>query len=108
MKWYKFEVDKFLDEALRLSDAQELAYRRLMDAYYVTEKPLPLDMNELLQLTGVTPDDTLYVLDFLFHKTPDGWRDPNIDMAIAKHQHQRKTNQTQGKRGGRPKKSTNP
>lgn len=106
MKWYKFDVDYFLDAFQGLSNDQELAYRRLIDAYYVTEQPLPNDKRELASLTGVSEHDTLYVLKKFFKPSKDGWRDESIDYAIGKHQQQVRINREIGKRGGRPKRST--
>lgn len=108
MKWYKFNVDQFLDDRRHFNDEEELAYRRLVDAYFVTEKPLPLHMVDLLSLTGTSPASTKSVLEKMFVMTKLGWGNSEFDKAIARHQHQRKINQTQGKRGGRPKKSTKP
>ena len=103
MKWYKFDVDFFLDVTQGLSNDEELAYRRLIDAYYITEKPLPKKMDDLLQLTGVTEYATQYVLEKFFYESPQGWRDDAIDFAIGKHQRQVQINTELGKKGGRPK-----
>jgi uncharacterized protein YdaU (DUF1376 family) len=42
--WYKFHVGDYITSTLHLSDAEDLAYRRLLDVYYLSEKPLPLEI----------------------------------------------------------------
>jgi len=106
MKWYKFDVDYFLDATQGLSNDEELAYRRLIDAYYITEEPLPAKTAELMELTGVSQEATLFVVGKFFKMTKEGWRDEAIDYAVGKHQQQVRINREIGKRGGRPKRST--
>ena len=43
MIWYKFRVGDYITHTLHLSDAEDLAYRRLLDLYYLSESPIPLD-----------------------------------------------------------------
>lgn len=43
MIWYKFHIGDYLTHTVHLSDAEDLAYRRLLDLYYMSEKMIPLD-----------------------------------------------------------------
>ena len=45
MIWYKFHLGDYITHTLHLSDAEDLAYRRLLDLYYMSEAPIPLDTN---------------------------------------------------------------
>ena len=43
MIWYKFYLGDYITHTNHLSDAEDLAYRRLLDLYYMSEAPIPLD-----------------------------------------------------------------
>ena len=43
MIWYKFHLGDYITHTLHLSDAEDLAYRRLLDLYYMSEAPIPLE-----------------------------------------------------------------
>jgi len=36
--WYKFHLGDYITHTTHLSDAEDLAYRRLLDLYYMSEK----------------------------------------------------------------------
>jgi len=41
--WYKFHLGDYITHTTHLSDAEDLAYRRLLDLYYISEAPIPSD-----------------------------------------------------------------
>ena len=41
MDWYKHDIPQYVAETDELPDAEDLAYRRMRDIYYTTEKPFP-------------------------------------------------------------------
>ena len=105
MIWYKFHLGDYITHTLHLSDAEDLAYRRLLDMYYMTEKPIPLDTESVSRRIRLDLDITESVLGEFFEKTSEGYRNNRCDAEIAKYQHQVETNRSLGKRGGRPKKT---
>ncbi len=105
MIWYKFHIGDYLSQTTHLSDAEDLAYRRLIDLYYLTEKPIPLDTDLVARKIRLDLDITELVLEDFFEKTGHGYVHDGCDAAIAKHQAQVATNRILGKRGGRPKKT---
>jgi uncharacterized protein YdaU (DUF1376 family) len=56
MNWYKFDFQAYQIETYGIPDAEDLAYRRLMDQYYQQEGPLPNDEAELCRLIGLDWD----------------------------------------------------
>ena len=105
MIWYKFHLGDYITHTLHLSDAEDLAYRRLLDLYYMSEKPIPLDTEAVSRKIRLDLDITESVLGEFFDKTETGYRNARCDAEIAKYQHQVETNRSLGKRGGRPKKT---
>lgn len=69
---------------------EEGAYRRLIDAYYVAEGPLPADRRECYRIAGaLKPAERKavdYVLAKFFDETPDGFRHKRCDLEIARFQ----------------------
>ena len=105
MIWYKFHLGDYITHTLHLSDAEDLAYRRLLDLYYMSEKPIPLNTEEVARKIRLDLDVTESVLSEFFDRTESGYRNSRCDAEIAKYQHQVETNRSLGKRGGRPKKT---
>lgn len=68
---------------------EEGAYRRLLDAYYGRESPLPLDISQCKKLARVTraPAEhraVEYVLSQFFDKEPDGYHQKRCDEEIQR------------------------
>jgi uncharacterized protein YdaU (DUF1376 family) len=105
MLWYKFHIGDYITHTTYLGDAEDLAYRRLLDLYYMSEKPIPLDTQSVARKIRLDLDITESVLGEFFEKDVDGYHNSRCDMEIAKYQHQVENNRTLGKRGGRPRKT---
>lgn len=105
MIWYKFHLGDYITHTMHLSDAEDLAYRRLLDLYYMSERPIPLDTDSVSRKIRLDLDITESVLGEFFERTDEGYRNHRCDAEIAKYQHQVENNRQLGKRGGRPKKT---
>ncbi len=105
MIWYKFHLGDYITHTMHLSDAEDLAYRRLLDLYYMSERPIPLDTESVSRRIRLDLDITESVLGEFFERTDEGYRNHRCDIEITKYQHQVATNTLLGKRGGRPKKT---
>lgn len=105
MIWYKFHLGDYITHTMHLSDAEDLAYRRLLDLYYMSERPIPLDTESVSRRIRLDLDITESVLKEFFERTEEGYRNHRCDIEIGKYQHQVATNTLLGKRGGRPKKT---
>ena len=105
MIWYKFHIGDYLTHTVHLSDAEDLAYRRLLDLYYMSEKPIPLDIRVVSRKIRLDEDITESVLGEFFEHTENGYFNNRCYVEIAKYQAQVANNQRLGKLGGRPKKT---
>ena len=105
MIWYKFHIGDYLTHTVHLSDAEDLAYRRLLDLYYMSEKEIPLDTESVARKIRLDLDITESVLGEFFEKTETGYFNHRCDAEITKYQAQVANNRQLGKRGGRPKKT---
>jgi len=103
MIWYKFHIGDYLTHTVHLGDAEDLAYRRLLDLYYMSEKPLPLDTQSVSRKIRLDLDITESVLNEFFVREEDGYHNYRCDAEVAKYTAQVATNRELGKRGGRPR-----
>ena len=44
MHYYQFNIGDYIKNTIHLSLMEDLAYRRLLDMYYDSEKPIPTDI----------------------------------------------------------------
>jgi uncharacterized protein YdaU (DUF1376 family) len=105
MIWYKFHIGDYLTHTVHLSDAEDLAYRRLLDLYYMSEKEIPLDTESVARKIRLDLDITESVLDEFFERTETGYFNNRCYVEVTKYQHQVENNRQLGKRGGRPSKT---
>jgi len=109
MHYYQFSIGDYRRDTDHLSLIEHAIYRYLIDWYYLDEKPIPTETQSVcrrLRLSGIVETEALEaVLKDFFKLESDGWHHPRIDMDIASYHHKQKTNQENGKRGGRPKKT---
>lgn len=66
MNWYKFDISAYQLETYGMPDAEDLAYRRLMDRYYQDEGPLMNDADDLCASIGLDWDCIIPVLTKFF------------------------------------------
>lgn len=87
MNYYEHHLGDFARDAGYLSMIREGAYRRLIDFYYATEKPLPLNTDEIYEITRCSckaeRDAIDYVIEKFFHHRPDGFHQKKCDEVIA-------------------------
>lgn len=95
MHFYQFHIGDYKSHTHHLSPLEDLAYRRLLDHYYLHEEPIR--QHEIARQIGMRDheQDVLTVLDEFFVSTPAGYINPRADNEIAKY---RKLSED-GKRG---------
>ena len=103
MIWYKFHIGDYISHTMHLDDAEDLAYRRLLDWYYMSEKPLPLDIALVSRRIRLDEDVVAPVLAEFFVKTKDGYINPRADKEIFAYNVRVELNRKSAKLGGRPK-----
>ena len=107
MNYYPFHIGDYLSATRHLSWEEDLAYRRLLDTYYVHEKPLPLDHRQVCRLVLATTEEqreaVRIVLEEFFEKTDEGWINRRADAEIAEMQaRQQKQRDKANKRWQKP------
>jgi uncharacterized protein YdaU (DUF1376 family) len=101
--WYKFNYRDYRDETFGLPDAEDLAYRRLIDLYYANEGRIPADKAVLERIVALEYDCIEPVLKTYFRRLPDRWAHDRLDQDLARRKAQAEQARAAGKRGGRPK-----
>jgi len=68
---------------------EDLAYRRCLDYYYLHERPLPEDAEQVAKLIRMRehlPDVKQVLKEFFILETGKGWTNPRADEEIQKYQ----------------------
>ena len=86
MKWYKFAAAEYQIKTVHLSDAEDLAYRRLLDMAYLSEKPIPLDVSLVSRRVRIDQDIVEQVLTEFFERTEQGFRNRRVEEEIEAYQ----------------------
>ena len=93
MKWYKFPVAEYHEYiSPKLADAEDLAYRRLMDLYYVSEGSLPGDARALAVAIRLDLDCVEPVLFKFFDYANGRYHHPEWDVDLKKRKHREVVN----------------
>jgi uncharacterized protein YdaU (DUF1376 family) len=107
MHYYSFHVSDYIHDTAHLSAYEDLAFRRLLDLYYTSEKPIPNKTHEVSRRIRMSEqiNDVQTILEefFMFDTENDCWFHKRCDKAIADYQAKAERNREVGKLGGRPK-----
>lgn len=87
MNFYPFHVGDYTLATTHLSIEEDIAYRRLIDLYYTTESPIPLDTCKVSRLIRMQDQKQIVsdVLSEFFLKTIDGYVSKRCNEEIAKY-----------------------
>ena len=107
MNYYPHHIGDFNLHTSHLTLEEEGVYRRLLDYYYDTELPIPLETQSVIRRLrlGSHSDTVGLILEEFFHKMDDGWHNNRADFEIEVYQKKAKIAQENGRKGGRPKKN---
>jgi len=107
MNYYQFHIGDFRSGTVHMSRQMRWIYRDMLDVYYDTEKPLPLDFEELCNEIGVESDDERSIVEkllrFKFEQQDDGYHNAVCNKVIADYRSKAEIAKENGRRGGRPK-----
>jgi uncharacterized protein YdaU (DUF1376 family) len=73
MLWYKFHIKDFAADTSHLTVEEELAYRKLLDLYYDSEKPIPCDIESVARRLRLPTPAVASVLSEFWKKTGKGY-----------------------------------
>jgi uncharacterized protein YdaU (DUF1376 family) len=88
---------------MHLSNEEDLAYRRLLEMYYDTEQPIPLETQWVARRLRVDTQALESVLKDFFQSTESGWRNAKCDLVIRDYHEMADKNRRNGMKGGRPR-----
>lgn len=88
MNYYPFHLGDYAAHTAHLEPMEDLAYRRMLDLYYRTEKVLPCDVSEIARLIRMRDDEATIrdVLNEFFTRTDAGWSHVRCDAELSKMQ----------------------
>lgn len=105
MHHYPFHPGDYLLATCHLDPMHDLCYRRLLDYYYVEEKPIPAETGWIAKRIRLDQNIVDEVLSEFFKSTSDGWRHTRCDEEIAEYNELAEIRKRNGMKGGRPKKT---
>jgi len=107
MHYYSFHVSDYIHDTAHLSAYEDLAFRRLLDLYYTSEKPIPNKTHEVARRIRMSAQinavQTVLEEFFMFDMEKNCWYHKRCDETIAAYQAKAERNRAVGKLGGRPK-----
>ena len=87
MNFYPFHIGDYASATRHLTWEEDLAYRRLIDAYYTREAPIPLDKRQAYRLVCASTNDQREAIDSVlgefFIETEQGYTHKRCDEEIA-------------------------
>lgn len=106
MHYYKFNIADWHLATSHLSLQEEAVYFKLINFYYDTELPIPLETESVMRRLRLKGNGVIVknVLHEFFVLEDDGWHHQRCDLEIAKYHSKAEVNREVGKLGGRPKK----
>lgn len=85
VNYYSFHIGDYAAHTRNLSLLEDLAYRRLLDAYYLAERPLNGCATDVAREIGMREhtDEVAYVLGKFFEWTEAGWVSKRAEKEIT-------------------------
>ena len=107
MHYYQFHVSDYIHDTAHLTFVEDIVYRRLLDLYYTSEKPIPDDPQTVARRIRMPKHSDVVeaVLKEFFccEKDTKSWTHKRCEEGIRAYQDKREINQRNGRLGGRPK-----
>jgi uncharacterized protein YdaU (DUF1376 family) len=89
MHYYQFNIGDYMSHTRNLSLLEDLAYRRLLDEYYLHERPLNSGVASVARQVGMREHEEVvgYVLGmfFVLKNGGDGWTNARCDREIEQY-----------------------
>ena len=107
MHYYQFNIGDYHGHTGYLSLLEDLAYRRILDTYYLSESPLPNDPEQIARKIGMREnvEEVKQVLNDFFILTDGLYTNKRVERELESYRAKADTARANGKKGGRPSKS---
>lgn len=85
MHYYQFNIGDYVSHTRHLTPIEDIAYRRLLDAYYLSERPLNVSSTHVARQIGMREyeQEVGLVLEEFFVLCDEGWTSNRADKEIA-------------------------
>lgn len=99
MHYFQFNIGDYASHTSRLTLLEDLAYRRMLDLYYLNEQPLNGCVTDVARELGLSEhvNEVQYVLSKFFNETETGFSQKRIDLEIKKYKSNAKNKSKAGK-----------
>jgi uncharacterized protein YdaU (DUF1376 family) len=99
MHYYQFNIGDYASHTRNLSLFEDLAYRRLLDEYYLHEQPLLCDVRLIARKIGMSEheESVAFVLQSFFEESEDGWINKRAEKEILQYRGKKETASRAGK-----------
>jgi len=106
MHYYQFNIGDYASHTRYLTPMQDLIYRRLLDLYYLHEKPIPEDNPSQYIGLNDCSTDVQRVLNDYFILTEKGWINKRADEQIVEYRNKKKSASAAGKKSAEVRKAS--
>lgn len=106
MHYYQFNIGDYASHTRYLTPMQDLIYRRLLDLYYLHEKPIPQESPSTCIGLNDCSTDVQRVLNDYFILTEKGWINKRADEQIADYKNKQKSASAAGKKSAEVRKAS--
>lgn len=88
MHYYQFNLGDYARDTQHLTEMEDLAYRRMLDLYYLKEKPLPKSVDQIARLIRMRShnESIANVLQDFFVCKKDGYHNSGADKVLSRVQ----------------------
>ena len=105
MHYYKFNIADWNLGTAHLTLEEEATYLRLVNLYYDSQSPIPVDTKPVIRRLRLGSNKTLIdqILTEFFELTDNGWTHKKCDELLKDYRKTLKKNKVNGAKGGRPR-----
>ncbi len=100
MHYYQFNIGDYSSHTSRLSPIEDLSYRRLLDLYYLNERPFNGCSTDVARDIGLVEyqQEVDYILTKFFPKEGDLWTNKRAEVEIIAYKNKQKQQSEAGKK----------
>lgn len=87
MHFYTFHIGDYSSHTSHLSPIEDVIYRRLLDKYYLSETPIPSEIDAVSRLIGMREykSEVEIIIKEFFTQTESGWINKRASIELAKY-----------------------
>ncbi len=99
MNYYPFHIGDYASHTRGLQLLEDLAYRRMIDEYYLAERPLNGCSTDVARLIGMAAHESAveYILNRYFVREGDSWVHPRVESELQAFKKKQKAASRAGK-----------